>query len=291
MTQEVARWWRRAAGHRRCRPLGPPDARRVEGALRRDPIATVTLRSEIALGALDQGRLVGVEQGPAGLVCAAVLTSPLVVPWIPDLADLPAVADWLRPSATRIHLMVGSRETTFALDRALRDRLPPPRLLRRDQPQYVLDPSHLTRLPGPPAPVRRARPQELPALVRAGAAMHLEEVGFDPLAVDPHGFRRRLLTLVDRGWAWVWTDADGIVFKAECAAVTPEAIQLQGVWVAPERRGRGLGTRGVAAVCAELLEGATERVTLFVNAFNTRAIRVYERIGFAPAGTISSYLY
>ena len=276
---------------RRCRPLGPDDAERVDAALRPDPVGTVTLRSEIALGALHEGRLVGVEQGGSGRLCAAVLTAPLLVPWIPDPQDCELVAAWLRPGAGRIQLMVGARETTFALDRALRDRLPPPRLLRRDQPLYVIDRAGLIARPDPAPPVRRARRDELASLVRAGAAMHREEVGFDPLAVDPHGFRSRLLTLVDRGWAFVWTEGEAIVFKAECAAVTPEAVQLQGVWVAPERRGHGLGTRAMAALCGELLRSGSERVTLFVNDFNTRAIRVYERVGFTSAGTISSYLY
>jgi len=233
----------------------------------------------------------GVQHRASGRVRAAVLTAPLLVPWIPEAADLPAVAGWLRAAGAPIQLMVGARETTGALDRALRGHLPPPRLLRRDQPLYVVDGAGLLRPDGPSLPVRRARRDELVPLVGAAAAMHLEEVGFDPLAVDPTGFRARVLQLVDRGWAWVWTEGDRIVFKAECAAVTREAVQLQGVWVAPERRGRGYGTQAMASLCAELLSGGAERVTLFVNDFNTAAIRVYERVGFSRRGVISSYLY
>ena len=40
----------------------------------------------------------------------------------------------------------------------------------------------------------------------------------------------------------------GCVFKAEVAAATPYACQVQDVYVDPERRGEGLGTAGMAAV-------------------------------------------
>jgi len=39
-----------------------------------------------------------------------------------------------------------------------------------------------------------------------------------------------------------------VMFKAEIGAVTPQACQVQGVWVRPELRGRGLAVAGMAAV-------------------------------------------
>ena len=44
-----------------------------------------------------------------------------------------------------------------------------------------------------------------------------------------------------------------MVFKAELAVVTRHTAQVQGVWVAPEWRGRGLGTAAVAAVIRDAL--------------------------------------
>ncbi len=41
-----------------------------------------------------------------------------------------------------------------------------------------------------------------------------------------------------------------IVFKAELGSVTPWAVQVQGVWVSPSRRGEGLAAPGMAAVVA-----------------------------------------
>ena len=39
-----------------------------------------------------------------------------------------------------------------------------------------------------------------------------------------------------------------VVFKAELGAVTPEATQVQGVWMNPEFRGLGLSAGYMAAV-------------------------------------------
>ena len=248
------------------------------------------LRSEARLGALRRGQLLGVVHPPDGEIRAVALGGAMVVPWSPGLHDIPLLAAALRPQAAAIQLLVGPRDAAAALHQALQDVLPPPRLLRAEQPVYTVDETTVRAPREAPAPVRRAGPADLELLTAASAAMHREEVGFDPMDVDPWGFRLRMRTLVERGWAYVWTESDLLVFKAECAAVTPEAVQLQGVWTDPSRRGRGHGTAAIGTLSTHLLRESA-RVTLFVNDFNTRAIGVYERAGFRRDGTMRSYLY
>ncbi|MGH7611307.1 MAG: GNAT family N-acetyltransferase, partial [Candidatus Dormibacteria bacterium] len=81
-----------------------------------------------------------------------------------------------------------------------------------------------------------------------------------------------------------------VVFKAECSAVTAEAVQIQGVWTDPALRGEGRATRAMAELCHSLLKD-TGTVTLFVNDFNLTAIHVYERVGFCRIGTMRSVLF
>ncbi len=59
--------------------------------------------------------------------------------------------------------------------------------------------------------------------------------------------------------------------------------QIGGVYVVPELRGAGIGTRLVAELCART---ATEgrRLSLFVKKRNAAARRTYEKIGFAETG-------
>ena len=112
----------------------------------------------------------------------------------------------------------------------------------------------------------------------------------DPYAGDPAGWRRRMASFIDRGWSWVWTEAGEVVFKAELSAWTPEVAQLQGVYTSPRHRRRGIAHAGLAAVCAQVL-ASVPRCTLYVNGYNTGALRLYAGLGFRPAGTFATVIY
>jgi len=80
------------------------------------------------------------------------------------------------------------------------------------------------------------------------------------------------------------------VFKAELSAWTPDVVQVQGVFTAPARRGRGVATAGMAALCSMLLQ-SVPLVTLYVNGYNQAALRLYERVGFEQQGEFATVMY
>ena len=53
-----------------------------------------------------------------------------------------------------------------------------------------------------------------------------------------------------KGWSFARIEDGRVVFKAEVAAASPYACQVQGVYVDPARRGEGLAAAGMAAVVA-----------------------------------------
>ena len=112
----------------------------------------------------------------------------------------------------------------------------------------------------------------------ACAAAHEVELGIDPLARDPDGFRWRTRTQIEEGRSWLWAEDGVILFKAEASAWTPEAVQLQQVWTDPAARGVGNGSRGLRDLI-RLLLGQVPRVCLFVRADNEPAIRLYDTVG------------
>ena len=101
----------------------------------------------------------------------------------------------------------------------------------------------------------------------ACAAAHEQEIGVDPMQRDPDGFRWRTRSQIEEERSWLWIEDGVILFKAEASAWTPEAVQLQQVWVDPEVRRRGYGARGLADLCRLLLE-RVPTVCLFVRAEN-----------------------
>jgi ribosomal protein S18 acetylase RimI-like enzyme len=127
--------------------------------------------------------------------------------------------------------------------------------------------------------LRRATRADLSPLVEVNAGLIQEECGANPLARDPAGFRRRLLERIERGRVWVWGEAGRIVFKTDVLADTPEAVYIEGVYVAPRERGRGLGALCLAQL-SRLLLGRARAVCLTVDESKHAAVALYRKAGY-----------
>ena len=93
------------------------------------------------------------------------------------------------------------------------------------------------------------------------------------------------------GRAFGVVDRDGrMAFKADIGALTDATCQLQGVWVRPDLRGRGLGTAALAGVVHHALRLAPS-VSLYVNDFNTAARRMYAKLGMRQIATLTTVLF
>ncbi|MGD6978216.1 MULTISPECIES: DUF4081 domain-containing GNAT family N-acetyltransferase [Citricoccus] len=161
--------------------------------------------------------------------------------------------------------------------------------------RQVRDEQPLMVLPGAPAVepsprVRPARPKEFHTVLPACVAMFEEELGFSPLANGAVQYRLRVEDLIRNGHCLVDLDDAGRVrFKADLGVVSARCSQIQGVWVDPSLRGRGLAAPSMAAVAA-YAHTITEHVSLYVNSFNTAALRTYRTVGFEQVGTFATVL-
>jgi len=189
-------------------------------------------------------------------------------------------------SRSRARMVIGEEQSVGELWEAASGTMQAPREDRPGQPVYVID--------EPPTPgdtgLREATTRDLDLLVPACAQAHYEEIGVDPLRRDREGFRWRTQAQVGEGRSWVWLDGSTILFKAEASAWTPDAVQLQQVWVDPEVRGLGYGQRGMRDLCRRLLE-RTPAVCLFVRSDNAPAIHVYERVGMRRTLSYRSLIF
>ena len=183
-------------------------------------------------------------------------------------------------------MIIGEESAVDDLWREAAPRMPAPRDDRPGQPVYVIE-----EAPEPGGTgIRPAVPADLELLVPACAAAHREEIGIDPLARDPDGFRWRTRAQIDEGRSWIWVEDGVIFFKAEASAWTPSAVQLQQVWVDPEVRRRGHAKRAMCDLCRLLLERVPS-VCLFVRPENAPAIRVYEGIGMRQTISYRSLIF
>ena len=263
--------------------LGSADAGRLAALIDREPVTNAYLRSELRLG-FEVGDWWGAFEDEA--LTAVLLGWSLVVPYIPDVDAAPPLAQALAATA-QPRMVVGHRASVMALHNAFCPPRPA-RELRDPQPLLVLDEGDLRATPSPD--VRLSTRDDLEALILAAARMHREEMGIDPLAVDAPAWRTRMISLIERRWSWVWTRGHEVIFKAELSAWTPDVVQIQGVYTAPQHRGRGIARAGLAAVCEQIFK-EVPRCSLYVNQYNVIAQRVYARLGFKPADVFATVMY
>jgi uncharacterized protein len=186
----------------------------------------------------------------------------------------------------RARMIIGDERPVTELWEVVGNRMPKPRDDRPGQPVYVSD--------EPPEPgdtgLRTATDRDYELLLPACAAAHKEEIGIDPLARDPDGFRWRTRSQVEERRSWVWIEGSTILFKAEASAWTPSAVQLQQVWVDPPVRNSGYAQRGMRDLIRLLLD-RVPTVCLFVRPENAPAIRVYEAVGMRRQGSYRSLIF
>jgi hypothetical protein len=186
----------------------------------------------------------------------------------------------------RAKMIIGDERAVTELWNELASHMPEPRDDRPGQPVYAI-----TEAPSPgDTGLRAATDEDFELLVPACAAAHEEEIGVDPLARDPEGFRWRTRSQIQEGRSWLWVEDGTILFKAEASAWTPAAVQIQQVWVDPPARGQGFAQRGMRDLCRLLLQRVPS-VCLFVRPENAPAIRVYEAIGMERCGSYRSLIF
>ncbi len=184
--------------------------------------------------------------------------------------------------------LVGPADQVLEMWQQLETEWGPARDVRPNQP--------LLAMSAPPsvAPdplVRQVRLDDLERYLPAAVAMFTEEVGIDPRGEDGGAsYRARVAELIVNGRAFARFEGGQVVFKAEVGALSARVGQIQGVWVHPEHRNRGLAAAGTAAV-VDRLSGWMGRVaSLYVNDYNLPARAVYRKVGFSEVGRFATVL-
>jgi predicted GNAT family acetyltransferase len=273
------------------RQLGESERRAVERLLDLDPFAGAQVAERISARGLAwwraEGRILG--YGTRRNLESICWLGGNLTPILATDAAVAAFAEQLSGEERLCSSIVGRADAVLGLWERLADHWGPARDVRPNQPLLATD--ALPTVPADPE-VRRVRPSEVHRLFPAAVAMYAEEVGVSPLADDGgRAYRRRVEDLVRAGRAYARLVDGEVVFKAELAVVTRRTAQIQGVWVAPQWRGRGIATAAMAAVVRDALLRVAPTVSLYVNDFNRPARRVYERCGFHPVGTLATILF
>jgi len=257
----------------------------------RDAVTNVFVSARLRAAGLDPGRLGAQLWGysDGGRLMSLCYSGANLVPVAATPAAVAAFAARARLQGRRCSSIVGSAPTVQELWGLLSPHWGRPREVRAAQPVLAISGDPL--VPADPL-VRAVRPGEIDILLPASVDMFTEEVGVSPIGMDGGAaYRARVMELIRAGRSFARIEDGRVIFKAEVGSVTPHACQVQGVWVPPDLRGRGIAAHGMAAVVQIALARIAPVVTLYVNDFNIPARAAYRRVGFAEAGTFMSVLF
>lgn len=273
--------------------LDPSDLVETFAFLDRDPVMNVYLLALLLRDALGQPRdeYWAARRGGDIVGLLHLGASGAVLPLGDDAAALRLLGDQARLRLAfiprRFQVIGPAAPLEAFLERFGRSGLAP--RLDREQVFMTLGPEPLSRFERL-SELRAARPEDAPMVHDSGALLRAEELEEDPRAVDPAAYRRRVEDECRDGHTYLWTDAEGLCFRASVSALTADAAQVSGVYVPLERRNRGFASRGLAELCLRLFQLSRE-VCLFVNRINAPAISVYRKLGFVRRAEWRSVFY
>jgi predicted GNAT family acetyltransferase len=275
------------------RVLTASDLSSVVKVLLRRPVENAFVAARIRGGGLEQFSLgcpVWGYENHNGLTAVCHAGANLVPVGADSDIILDAFARFAGPTRMSSSIF-GPAEATLGLWRRLCERWgsqwSTPREVRPHQPlMAIAGPPQVEAHPG----VRRITLDHWDTYFEAAVRMYTEEVGVSPLRDGSTGYRFYVRQLITSGRAYGVIENGAVLFKADLGSVAGGVSQVQGVWLDPSLRGRGMAPACMAGV-VEQARVTTPTVSLYVNDFNAPALATYHRVGFAQVGEFATVLF
>ncbi|MER7071195.1 GNAT family N-acetyltransferase [Terrabacter sp. NPDC000476] len=272
------------------RPLSAADHDAALEVCARDRVANVFVAARIVEGSLRAapGSLLG--HWSDGELRGLAWVSANVVPVELDDEGVAAVAARIVRMRRQCASLFGPSAQVVGLWDRLSPTWRPVRAIRAHQPLLATRrPPSALGIPIDPD-VRPARLDEVDLVLPAAAHMFTEEIGYPPYFGSDRGYRASIASLVRAGHTFVKVEDGEVVFKADVGSLALGCAQVQGVWLHPRLRGRGLSVPAMASVVEQVLAGMADEVSLYVNDFNVAARAAYEHCGFHEVGAFTTVL-
>ena len=224
-----------------------------------------------------------------GNLKSVLMTGANIVPVNTSLIARQEFATVLNRSGRRSSSIVGPAEEVLDLWSRVSASWGPAREVRGNQPVLSMRSNSSVEIDHD---VRYSNLSDLENLVPACIAMFTEEVGISPtINGGGNAYRNRISELVSSRRSFVKYLGSELVFKAEIGTVGAGVAQIQGVWVKPEHRGKGISVSAMAAVVKLVLADVAPVVSLYVNDYNEVALRTYRSVGFEQVDTFATVLF
>ena len=131
--------------------------------------------------------------------------------------------------------------------------------------------------------VRPAHIDEIEQIAEAHAEVAFIEMGVDPIVKDREGFLERVARRIEMGRTFVVFENGKLLFKADIIAEADGIAYLEGIYVASEHRGEGIGSKCLSRLNLQLL-GRFDRICMLSNERFKNAHRSFNKAGYKVTG-------
>ena len=267
-----------------------PDLSRVRELLNSDreealaflairPVHTVVMTSFIndngVESELNRGRFFGYRNDTGMLEGVALIGHTTLVEARSEQA-LEALAIVARSSETPIHLVMSGGDDAERFWYYFGQGIRAPRLVCTEDLFEARFPFAVQRCEWD---IKQADMSQLMPIAEAQAEIAFIECGIDPMLQDREGFLERVARRIEQGRIFSVYENGKLLFKADIIAETDQTIYLEGIYVHPDERGKGLGSKCLAALTVELLD-RVEHICLLSNVEFQSAHTAYEKAGY-----------
>lgn len=243
------------------------------------PVHTVVMTSFIndngMRSELNRGKFFGYRNAEGKLEGMALIGHTTLVEARSEEA-LAAFAEVAKSSETPIHLIMSHGTAAETFWNYYTNGLTAPRLTCIEKLFEVSFPFAVSKVKNG---LRSATAEELIPIAEAQAEVAFMECGVDPMLKDREGFLKRVVRRIEQGRIFVVFEGNDLVFKADIIAETDEVAYLEGIWVAPSHRGRGLGSACLAELSVNLMDRYSN-ICLLSNVEFASAHKSYSKAGY-----------
>jgi GNAT superfamily N-acetyltransferase len=243
------------------------------------PVHTVVMTSFIIDNGieseLNRGRFFG-YRGPNGHLEGVALIGHSTLVEARSEEALRALAFVARKPETPIHLIMSSGNDAEKFHFHMTGGMSEPRLTCVE---YLFEAAFPFMVQNCEFEIRNADMSQLEPIAQAQAELALLECGVDPMQKDRDGFIQRVARRIEQNRVFTVFDDGKLIFKADIIAETKETVYLEGIYVHPDYRGKGIGSRCMAVLTQNLLN-RVEHICLLSNVEFAAAHRSYEKAGF-----------
>jgi len=192
------------------------------------------------------------------------------------------------PRGFKPHAITGAPEQVAALISGLKlDDLQTH--MNEIEPLFVLNKAELSLPDMAGFTLRPSNINDLPQLAAWNFAYNKEVLGEPDTESTRKKTYEEAVRTVEQGNQRVLIKDGNVLAQTNFNAVLPDAVQIGGVYTAPENRGLGFARRAVAAHLKEAFSGAVKHAILF--SASDSASKAYQAIGFRRIGEYQIVLF